>query len=230
MTIAGGITTADEIAALDRLGADAQVGMALYKGQLNLADAFAAALVSDRADTLWPTVVTDEYGKALGLAYSNTASLRKAIAERRGVYHSRTRGLWVKGETSGATQALLRVDADCDRDTLRFTVRQQGVGFCHRDTYTCWGPERGLAALARELRARTREAPRGFIHPAFARRSRATESQVDRRGRRAGRSGRPGSRRRRSRRCDLLRPGRLGAGRRRVDRGRGGARAVGRCR
>ena len=42
-----------------------------------------------------------------------------------GIYQSRTRGLWVKGETSGATQELLRIDLDCDRDSPRFVVRQQ---------------------------------------------------------------------------------------------------------
>ncbi|MES1258977.1 MAG: HisA/HisF-related TIM barrel protein, partial [Gemmatimonadota bacterium] len=34
VTIAGGVTTAAEIAELDRIGADAQVGMALYTGKL----------------------------------------------------------------------------------------------------------------------------------------------------------------------------------------------------
>ena len=52
VTIAGGITTVDEIAALDRLGADAQVGMALYTGAVSLADAIAAPLLSERADGL----------------------------------------------------------------------------------------------------------------------------------------------------------------------------------
>jgi phosphoribosyl-ATP pyrophosphohydrolase/phosphoribosyl-AMP cyclohydrolase len=42
VTIAGGVTDAAEVAALDRLGADAQVGMALYTGRLDLADAIAA--------------------------------------------------------------------------------------------------------------------------------------------------------------------------------------------
>jgi phosphoribosyl-ATP pyrophosphohydrolase len=154
VTIAGGITTADEVAALDRLGADAQIGMALYTGRLPLADGFMAPLQSDRPDGLWPTVVCDEHGVALGLAYSDRDSLRRAIDERRGVYRSRSRGLWVKGETSGATQDLVRVAADCDRDTLRFEVRQAGAGFCHRDTWSCWGPDRGLGALERRLHAR----------------------------------------------------------------------------
>lgn len=161
VTIAGGITAAEEVAALDRLGCDAQVGMALYKGQLGLAEAFAAPLTSDRADGLWPTVVVDEPGIALGLVYSDLESLRAALERGQGIYHSRSRGLWVKGETSGAVQELLRIDADCDRDCLRFTVRQQPPGFCHRGTRTCWGPDRGLGDLARRLAARRQTAPPG---------------------------------------------------------------------
>ncbi len=154
VTIAGGVTTADDVAILDAMGADAQVGMALYTGALALGDAIGAPLRSDRADGLFPTVVTDERGVALGLAYSSHASLRRAVDERRGIYHSRRRGVWVKGETSGATQELLRVDLDCDRDALRFVVRQHGDGFCHRDTATCWGESNGVTALESTLRDR----------------------------------------------------------------------------
>lgn len=161
LTVAGGVTTAAEIAELDKLGVDAQVGMALYTGKLGLADAIAATLRSDRQDGLWPTVIADESGVALGMAYSDHASLREALDTGRGVYHSRSRGLWVKGKTSGATQDLLRVDLDCDRDTLRFTVRQHGSGFCHRGTRTCWGDDGGLGRLARRLAARLDKAPAG---------------------------------------------------------------------
>lgn len=153
VTIAGGVTTTQDIAALDALGADAQVGMALYTNRLDLGDSIAAPLRSDRPDGLWPTVVVDELGTALGLAYSSAESLREAVRSRRGVYHSRRRGLWIKGETSGDTQQLLRVDLDCDRDALRFTVRQSGSGFCHTGTSTCWGQETGLPALASRIAA-----------------------------------------------------------------------------
>ncbi len=161
VTIAGGISTADEIAMLDRLGADAQVGMALYKEKLHLGDAISAPLSSDRDDGLWPTVVCDERGTALGLAYSDDESLRAAVDERRGIYHSRRRGLWKKGETSGAIQQLVGIDLDCDRDALRFRVRQQGDGFCHRSTRTCWGDDPGLGRLERTLRKRLDDAPEG---------------------------------------------------------------------
>ena len=160
VTIAGGVTSPEEVAALDALGADAQVGMALYTGRMSLADAFAAPLRSDRSDGLWPTVVCDEGGSALGLAWSDLESLRLAFERRAGVYHSRRRGLWIKGQSSGATQELLRVDLDCDRDALRFTLRQAGSGFCHLERAGCFGPDRGLARLARRLERRLLEAPR----------------------------------------------------------------------
>jgi phosphoribosyl-AMP cyclohydrolase / phosphoribosyl-ATP pyrophosphohydrolase len=156
VTIAGGVTTAADVRALDQLGADAQVGMALYTGRLTLADAIAAPL-AETTDGLWPTVVVDEHGVALGLAWSNHASLAAAVQARCGIYHSRRRGLWQKGETSGATQELLEVAVDCDRDALRFTVRQAGPGFCHAGTRTCWGDDRGLDAAARRVIARLRD-------------------------------------------------------------------------
>jgi phosphoribosyl-ATP pyrophosphohydrolase len=161
VTVAGGVTTCEEVAAIDRMGADAQVGMAIYTGRMHLADAIAAPMTSDRPDQLWPTVVVDEAGVALGLAYSSAESLRAAVEQRRGIYQSRTRGLWVKGQTSGCTQTLLRVDLDCDRDTLRFVVRQLGDGFCHRQTRTCWGPDTGLSALQRRLHERISSAWNG---------------------------------------------------------------------
>lgn len=153
VTIAGGINTAEQVATLDRLGADAQVGMALYTGAITLAGAVTAPLVSDRVDGLWPTVVVDETGVALGLVWSSSESVRRAVESRRGVYQSRSRGVWVKGETSGAVQELLQIEADCDRDTLRFTVRQHGPGFCHTGDRTCWGEDHGLRRLQRRILA-----------------------------------------------------------------------------
>lgn len=43
------------------------------------------------------------------------------------------------------------MDIDCDRDTLRFTVRQHAGGFCHKGTWQCWGEDRGLGRLERRL-------------------------------------------------------------------------------
>lgn len=161
VTIAGGITTAEEIAMLDRAGADAQVGMALYTGRLSLSDAFVAPLVSDRPDGLFATVVCDVRDTVLGLAWSSRESLAQAIGSRRGVYHSRKRGLWVKGESSGAVQTLVSVSPDCDRDALAFRVIQAQPGFCHENRWSCFGPQRGLARLAHTLSQRVATAPEG---------------------------------------------------------------------
>ena len=158
LTVAGGITTAEEVGWLDRTGADAQVGMALYRGNLDLAEAFTAPLRSERPDGLWPTIVTDDRGAALGLVWSSLESVRTAIDEGRGVYHSRSRGLWRKGATSGATQRLLHIAPDCDRDALRFTVAQAGEGFCHTGDWSCFGPATGLRRLERTVKSR-RAAP-----------------------------------------------------------------------
>jgi len=155
LTAAGGITTTVEIAELDRIGADAQVGMALYTGRLTLGAAVAAPLakpIDNGGRGVWPTVVCDEWGRALGLVWSTAESLARAVEERRGVYWSRSRqALWVKGETSGNTQLLLRVDLDCDRDALRFSVRQHGAGFCHLDRPACWPAEFALDDLERTI-------------------------------------------------------------------------------
>ena len=158
VTAAGGITTTIEIAELDRIGADAQVGMALYTGRLTLGAAVAAPLakpVENGGRGVWPTVVCDEWGRALGLVWSTPESLARAVEERRGVYWSRSRqALWVKGETSGNTQQLLRVDLDCDRDALRFSVRQHGAGFCHLERPACWPSEFAWDDLERTVTER----------------------------------------------------------------------------
>lgn len=157
LTIAGGVQRVEEIAELDRMGMDAQIGMALYTGRFSVADALIATLRSDRPDGLWPTVVVEGSGETLGLVYSNTKSLRTALEEGRGVYWSRSRNaLWRKGDTSGDAQELLRVELDCDRDALKFTVRQSG-GFCHTGSRSCFGShlwqDVGVHALVRRLQS-----------------------------------------------------------------------------
>ena len=162
VTVAGGVRTPVDIAAADAAGADAQVGMGLYSGAFDLAEGFCGSWRSDRADGLWPTVVTDEGGRVLGLVYSSVESVRASLETGRGVYFSRSRGgLWEKGATSGDTQELVAIAADCDRDALRFTVRQGGGGFCHRGSWGCFGGASGLGALDRTLGERMLGAPAG---------------------------------------------------------------------
>ncbi|KAI0771588.1 histidine biosynthesis trifunctional-protein [Trametes elegans] len=138
--------------------------------QLNVADAFLANITSDRPDGLFPTVVSSylEGERTLGLVYSSIESVRESIATGKGVYQSRKHGLWRKGETSGATQDVVRIRVDCDSDALEFSVVQRGAGFCHLDRPSCFGEVNGLAALERTLQARLVSAPEGsYTHRLF---------------------------------------------------------------
>ncbi|WEW54849.1 trifunctional histidinol dehydrogenase [Emydomyces testavorans] len=105
-----------------------------------------ADAVPDSNTGLYATIVTDERGVALGLVWSSEKSILEALKTGTGVYQSRKRGLWYKGQSSGDTQELVRVGLDCDSDCLIFVVRQKG---------------RGLARLQNTLHARKQDAPPG---------------------------------------------------------------------
>ena len=128
--------------------------------RLLLSKLMASYWKSDRPDGLLPTVVCDEAGVALGMAYTSEGSIGEAIRTQAGVYQSRKRGLWVKGLTSGDTQELVRIGLDCDNDTLKFTVRQKGR-FCHLPQSGCFGDLSGVSALEKVLKARKESAPAG---------------------------------------------------------------------
>jgi phosphoribosyl-ATP pyrophosphohydrolase len=148
--------TAARIAELEMARIDTLIDVAQLDEHPELiADFFQTVLVTDRPDGLWSTVIVDSLGIALGLAYSNYESLLYAIEHRCGTYWSRSRdGLWIKGETSGATQQLLGLRLDCDRDCLRFTVTQDPPGFCHRNTHACFGQERTIQSVMQRLNER----------------------------------------------------------------------------
>jgi phosphoribosyl-ATP pyrophosphohydrolase len=161
LTVAGGVASGEEAAALCRLGVDVQVGMALYTGKLDLADVVAGTVDFEKAP-LVPTIVQDQAGQVLMLAYSSPESLRAALRRGEGIYHSRSRqALWVKGEQSGHRQRLISCRMDCDRDSLLFTVAQSGPA-CHTGSHSCFGGRRfTLARLFEVLAERRRDLPQG---------------------------------------------------------------------
>ena len=88
---------------------------------------------------LIPAVVQDFYTKkVLTVAYMNRESLEITLNEKRTCFFSRSRQeLWRKGETSGNTQRVVSVTADCDYDALVVEVIKNGPA-CHLGTDSCF--------------------------------------------------------------------------------------------
>jgi len=93
----------------------------------------------NKGNGLIPVVVQDAESKAtLMLAYANKEALEKTLSTGYAHYWSRSRGkLWMKGETSGHTQKIKRIVADCDYDALLYVVEQKGP-VCHTGEDTCF--------------------------------------------------------------------------------------------
>ncbi|MCF7861805.1 bifunctional phosphoribosyl-AMP cyclohydrolase/phosphoribosyl-ATP diphosphatase HisIE [Candidatus Woesearchaeota archaeon] len=145
LTVAGGISSIADLKNIGLLGADSQIGMSLYTGKIDLDEAFAAMLefkphvIYGRKRALIPTIVQDESGQILMLAYSTEQSVIMSLQQKRGIYYSRSRDeIWRKGDTSGNIQELLKVSYDCDSDALLYKVRQKNSA-CHEGSYSCFG-------------------------------------------------------------------------------------------
>ena len=88
---------------------------------------------------LVPAVVQDaKDGQVLMVAYMNKESLRRTLQRGVTCFWSRSRNeYWVKGETSGNTQKVVRLTVDCDQDCLLVIVEQKGVA-CHTGMRSCF--------------------------------------------------------------------------------------------
>ena len=88
---------------------------------------------------LIPAVVQEtETGEVLMVAWMDREALAKTLESGLAHFWSRSRGaLWRKGETSGHTQHVDGLYADCDRDTLLVQVHQDGVA-CHTGARSCF--------------------------------------------------------------------------------------------
>ena len=110
---------------------------------------------------LVPCVVQDvDRGLVLMLAWMNAEALRLTRETRQITFWSRSRkAIWVKGETSGNTLALVELRVDCDADCVLALARPAGPT-CHTGTTTCFDGDDGvpdigiLARLATILASR----------------------------------------------------------------------------
>ena len=91
------------------------------------------------ANGLSPAVVQDYFSKqVLTVAYMNRESLEISMKEGRTCFFSRSRQqLWRKGETSGNTQEIVTIKADCDMDALVVEVIKKGPA-CHTGAESCF--------------------------------------------------------------------------------------------
>jgi len=91
------------------------------------------------ANGLIPAIVQEKAtGRVLMMAWMNRASLEKTVATGKTHFWSRSRQkFWMKGETSGHTQAVREISFDCDGDTLLIQVDQIGAA-CHEGYKSCF--------------------------------------------------------------------------------------------
>ena len=95
-------------------------------------------LTFDAQGLITAVVQEGDTGELLMVAWMDRAAVESTLTS--GVTHfwSRSRQApWRKGETSGHTQHVQGVYADCDADTLLVQVHQEGVA-CHTGARSCF--------------------------------------------------------------------------------------------
>ncbi len=157
----GGVSSLLDIIDLYDLGLyGAIAGKAVYAGTLDLKAAVRVChkfsgrraktqeAVNDELErfftksSLVPAIVQDaDTNEVLMLAYMDNEALSKTIETGYTWFYSRSRAaLWNKGETSGNTQQVVSITADCDNDTLLVRVHPNGPA-CHTGSRTCFFKE-----------------------------------------------------------------------------------------
>jgi phosphoribosyl-AMP cyclohydrolase len=100
----------------------------------------AVALRFDERGLMPAVVQQHDTGEVLMVAWMTRDSLDETLATGQTVFWSRSRGeRWHKGATSGNTQRVVQVIADCDADVLLIKVEQGGGGVaCHTGARSCF--------------------------------------------------------------------------------------------
>ena len=106
--------------------------------QPDAVDDAVAGLRFDAAGLLPAVVQDDTDGTVLMVAWMDAEAVRRTLTTGRTWFWSRSRRMhWRKGDTSGHTQHVRSVTADCDQDTLLVRVEQVGHA-CHLGTRSCF--------------------------------------------------------------------------------------------
>jgi phosphoribosyl-AMP cyclohydrolase len=92
----------------------------------------------DFSKGLVPTVVQNaETGLVLMVAYMDEESWDRTRESGRAWFHSRERGLWEKGATSGNVMEVVEARLDCDADSILLRVKPAGPA-CHTGAESCF--------------------------------------------------------------------------------------------
>ena len=122
------------------------------------------ALAWDKQGGLLPAIVQDARTlRVLMLGYMDRAALQATLQAGLVTFYSRSRqAQWTKGETSGNTLRTVRIEVDCDRDTLLVQALPRGPT-CHLARASCFADAPGseLGALDALIAQRARERPPG---------------------------------------------------------------------
>jgi len=151
ITAAGGVSTLAEVEEIAALNCDVQLGMALYTGKINLADAFNVSLNWKKGQifsqlpspqSLLPIIVQSPDGQIMMTGFTDKDALAETFKRGNVCFHSRTRDkLWMKGENSGNVLKLIRLRADCDRDAL-LAIAEPAGPVCHTGAWSCFETNR----------------------------------------------------------------------------------------
>ena len=121
-------------------------------------------LAWEKQGGLLPAIVQDaDTLRVLMLGYMSREALQATLASGQVTFFSRSRQrLWMKGESSGDVLNLVRLEADCDADTLLVQARPAGPT-CHLGRASCFpqAPADGLAELDAVIAQRAQELPVG---------------------------------------------------------------------
>jgi phosphoribosyl-ATP pyrophosphohydrolase/phosphoribosyl-AMP cyclohydrolase len=87
-------------------------------------------------------------GEVLMVAHADRTAIERTMESGEMHYHSRSRGAWHKGATSGNVQRVVSLTADCDGDAVLARVIPAGPA-CHTGAPSCF-TDAGAARESRE--------------------------------------------------------------------------------
>ena len=134
---------------------------------------------------LVPAIIQDaQTNKVLMLGFMNEEAYKKTIETGKVAFFSRTKNrLWTKGEESGNFLNVVKIDLDCDDDSLLIKVNPIGPT-CHKGSDTCWNEKNNndidfLTYLQDFIDKRKKEMPDGsYTTSLFTKGTRAITQKV----------------------------------------------------